>query len=61
MSGVDGIGLIGFLPGLLVGAFAVIVLMVDLFSPTRATRELRFDRADRHRPGLLGNNTIVGQ
>jgi NADH-quinone oxidoreductase subunit N len=33
MSAVDGIGLIGFLPGLLVGTFAVIVLMVDLFSP----------------------------
>jgi NADH:ubiquinone oxidoreductase subunit 2 (subunit N) len=33
MSSVDGIGLIGFLPGLLVGTFAVIVLMVDLFSP----------------------------
>jgi NADH-quinone oxidoreductase subunit N len=33
MSGMDGIGLIGFLPGLLVGAFAVIVLMVDVFSP----------------------------
>jgi NADH-quinone oxidoreductase subunit N len=33
MSGVDTVGLIGFLPALLVGAFAVIVLMVDLFSP----------------------------
>jgi NADH-quinone oxidoreductase subunit N len=33
MNGVDAIGLIGFLPALLVGAFAVIVLMVDLFSP----------------------------
>ena len=33
MSGVDSIGLIGFLPALLVGTFAVIVLMVDLFSP----------------------------
>jgi NADH-quinone oxidoreductase subunit N len=33
MSGADGIGLIGFLPGLLVGTFAVIVLMVDVFSP----------------------------
>ena len=29
----DTIGLIGFLPALLVGAFALIVLMVDLFSP----------------------------
>ena len=33
MSGVDALGLIGFLPALLVGTFAVIVLMVDLFSP----------------------------
>jgi NADH-quinone oxidoreductase subunit N len=33
MSGVDSIGLIGFLPVLLVGSFAVIVLMVDVFSP----------------------------
>jgi NADH-quinone oxidoreductase subunit N len=33
MSGVDTLGLIGFLPGLLVGGFAVIVLMLDLFSP----------------------------
>jgi NADH-quinone oxidoreductase subunit N len=33
MSGVDTLGLIGFLPALLVGTFAVIVLMVDLFSP----------------------------
>ena len=33
MSGVESIGLTGFLPGLLVGVFAVIVLMVDLFSP----------------------------
>jgi NADH-quinone oxidoreductase subunit N len=33
MSGVETVGLIGFLPALLVGTFAVIVLMVDLFSP----------------------------
>ena len=33
MSGVETIGLIGFLPALLVGTFAVVVLMVDLFSP----------------------------
>jgi NADH-quinone oxidoreductase subunit N len=33
MSGVETIGLIGFLPALLVGTFAIIVLMVDLFSP----------------------------
>jgi NADH-quinone oxidoreductase subunit N len=33
MSGVDSTGVIGFLPALLVGTFAVIVLMVDLFSP----------------------------
>jgi NADH-quinone oxidoreductase subunit N len=33
MNGVDAIGLVGFLPALLVGAFAIIVLMVDLFSP----------------------------
>jgi NADH-quinone oxidoreductase subunit N len=33
MSGADTLGLIGFLPALLVGIFAVIVLMVDLFSP----------------------------
>jgi NADH-quinone oxidoreductase subunit N len=33
MSGVDTLGLIGFLPALLVGVFAVIVLMVDVFSP----------------------------
>jgi NADH-quinone oxidoreductase subunit N len=33
MSGVDTVGLIGFMPALIVGAFAVIVLMVDLFSP----------------------------
>jgi NADH-quinone oxidoreductase subunit N len=33
MSGVESLGLIGFLPALLVGTFAVIVLMVDLFSP----------------------------
>jgi NADH-quinone oxidoreductase subunit N len=33
MSGVEPVGLIGFLPALLVGTFAVIVLMVDLFSP----------------------------
>ena len=33
MNSMDAIGLIGFLPALLVGIFAVIVLMVDLFSP----------------------------
>jgi NADH-quinone oxidoreductase subunit N len=33
MGGVETVGLMGFLPALLVGAFAVIVLMVDLFSP----------------------------
>jgi NADH-quinone oxidoreductase subunit N len=33
MSSVESLGLIGFLPALLVGTFAVIVLMVDLFSP----------------------------
>jgi NADH-quinone oxidoreductase subunit N len=33
MSGVETVGLLGFLPALLVGTFAVIVLMVDLFSP----------------------------
>jgi NADH-quinone oxidoreductase subunit N len=33
MSGVESLGLIGFLPTLLVGTFAVVVLMVDLFSP----------------------------
>jgi NADH-quinone oxidoreductase subunit N len=33
MSGVEVVGLMGFLPALLVGTFAVIVLMVDLFSP----------------------------
>jgi NADH-quinone oxidoreductase subunit N len=33
MSGVETIGLVGFLPALLVGTFAVVVLMVDLFSP----------------------------
>jgi NADH-quinone oxidoreductase subunit N len=33
MIGVETVGLIGFLPALLVGTFAVVVLMVDLFSP----------------------------
>jgi NADH-quinone oxidoreductase subunit N len=33
MSGVESLGLIGFLPTLLVGIFALVVLMVDLFSP----------------------------
>jgi NADH-quinone oxidoreductase subunit N len=33
MSGMETIGLIGFSPALLVGTFAVVVLMVDLFSP----------------------------
>jgi NADH-quinone oxidoreductase subunit N len=33
MSGVETIGLISFLPTLLVATFAVVVLMVDLFSP----------------------------
>jgi NADH-quinone oxidoreductase subunit N len=33
MSGVETIGPIGFLPALLVGTFAVVVLMVDLFAP----------------------------
>src|SRR5919106_4914594 len=33
MSGVETVGLMGFLPALLVGTFAVIVLMVALFSP----------------------------
>jgi NADH-quinone oxidoreductase subunit N len=34
MSGVESVGLVGFLPVLLVGTFAVVVLMVDLFSPS---------------------------
>jgi NADH-quinone oxidoreductase subunit N len=33
MNGVDTVGLIGFLPALLVAVFAVVVLMIDLFSP----------------------------
>jgi NADH-quinone oxidoreductase subunit N len=33
MNGIDTVGLIGFLPALLVAVFAVVVLMVDLFSP----------------------------
>jgi NADH-quinone oxidoreductase subunit N len=33
MTGVESLGLIGFLPTLLVGVFALVVLMVDLFSP----------------------------
>jgi len=43
VSGVESIGLTGFLPGLLVGVFAVIVLMVDLFSPP----------GQRANPGLI--------
>jgi NADH-quinone oxidoreductase subunit N len=33
MTGVESLGLIGFLPTMLVGIFALVVLMVDLFSP----------------------------
>jgi NADH-quinone oxidoreductase subunit N len=33
MNGVDSLGLIGFLPAMLVAVFAVSVLMIDLFSP----------------------------
>jgi NADH-quinone oxidoreductase subunit N len=47
MNGQDAIGLIGFLPALVVGTFAVVVLMVDLFSPPG-------------QPANLGVITLIG-
>ncbi|HXH13197.1 MAG TPA: NADH-quinone oxidoreductase subunit N [Alphaproteobacteria bacterium] len=44
MNGVDTLGLIGFLPAMLVAIFAVVVLMVDLFSP----------QSQRANVGLIG-------
>jgi NADH-quinone oxidoreductase subunit N len=44
MNGVDPVGLIGFLPAMLVAVFALVVLMVDLFSP----------QGQGGNPGLVG-------
>jgi NADH-quinone oxidoreductase subunit N len=44
MTGIESLGLIGFLPTLLIGIFALVVLMVDLFSP----------------PGQKANVAVIG-